>query len=618
MLFCTLPPIRCHRTSSPRGLSRQNVLLLAAVAILLRAECHRRVELRLTAFYTAAAGALQAQALFDARTEAEATAQAGVDEAEAAWLQETAEALKSDARYSAAQSTTLEGQAAKLEASVVGNEEGALQHAAQAAVDGGISRDAAVASVEEGEAALASTVRAHETEAGVAFCQLLPGIDVLCDTLGGLTAVGFEAAATSEAAESFVDLGVAAAAKGREEREASLAAELEAQAVSEQAAADADHEEATALAEQAESERVEAEADQVAAREKLDQAVVERETAAVAATEVTRDEAQAGAATQQALQHGVRAVGWTILQVSFAVLGLTYLALQTTVSLFGSICRSGASASIPVGQSLKRFLPWSGWFVTLCFNSVYLLWVARLALSATEASSSEALDFEISPEDPTSDALSMRRRGAVVLRLALAATALQVILLHAPRWWYQFVSCRILPLSQPWLLAARFFSELFLVLGWTTFAAVLFLQQSNEPEQSEPEIDNHLAAIGAIGLATIVGHHWLFWKQHPMAAPVSVEPKEEKLHPVVVDEAVLTEAAPLLVTRLREDPSHPVCKTCTMVVWTSHHQRLLDLLIAAVFSSLLYCTVVPMASLRPFWRPALHSLVAPMLHRQGR
>jgi hypothetical protein len=523
-------------------------------------------------------------------TAREFDAQSALHKEESVRLDEQAAALRARADEHAASASALEGEADQVEESVVELQSEAAEQLSVAAVEEGVANRATALGFEQSEAALSKGMRAHAEEVGIALCQAAPGLDVLCDVLGGVTAVGLEAAAAVQSTEAVVDFTAAATAKESEEAELASAAELEAQAVAEQAAAATEHEEASALTEKAAAERADADVDQARADELMEQSAAEEEKAAAATEQSLQDEDMAASAEQQAAQHGVLAIGYAILQSAMAGVTIVYVGARFIVTTFVHVMSSATRGVSDKGTaSITNPTSW-GFLLSSVVHSIALVYVSETALMNPSPNDRQTLNLEV----------DLRQRGGAILLTSIVAVGLQLVLIHSVRYrtmlcHHSWPSCR---------LGLRIIAETALFWLWNLLAVVCSLRFRNAVSQGRWDYlrgeSLTLSAWLALGLAlclTLTVHHWLWLRECSHTA---------RARPRPVSAALASEATSLLlagddVLAIPTPDKRNETATTVAVVWPLSHQLALDLWFTCVLAGVLSGIAGQTRVLRKFW-----------------
>uniref|UniRef100_A0A7S3QD52 Uncharacterized protein n=1 Tax=Chaetoceros debilis TaxID=122233 RepID=A0A7S3QD52_9STRA len=203
---------------------------------------------------------------------------------------------------------------------------------------------------EKGLAETAEAAREHaetETDAFMTgFCEFIPFVDLVCDVIGSVAAVGLESNAVKLTAQSAVDLSTAIAAKVKEDEAVAQMEVLHAKAASDEEAssglsAKADEEEMKATEERLESEREEAQSEElfVQSREEI---VLAEEEAAKGEEEATEEEVE----MNRSLKHGLAACYHAVMAGLLSFMSMTYFAIRFLVAVI-----------IPGGAAMVGFIP---------------------------------------------------------------------------------------------------------------------------------------------------------------------------------------------------------------------------------------------------------------------
>ena len=381
-------------------------------------------------------------------------ARATKDEGLAVQHHETAAAEESEIAAESAREEELRAAVARDEAQAGAAETAETEREREAAAEQVDSAQHAQAAAEaaETEAATREESLAEATAAGetlvaddqvltaMSVCQFVPGLDVVCDVVGGATAVVWEGVATDELAQSAAAWAAASAAALQEERETAVAAEHQEVAVAEAGEAAALREEMGAAQVRAQEEAAEATELQAVVEEQQEEAeeaeaLAEEETAQAAAAQ---DEA--AALWRQSARAGVEACGAGLVAAVTGTVALLFFGLQMLLSWvlpgalwLGSMASSGVMMMVAPGSTAAASAS--------CSSALRPLLIL-LVLGASHVAH-HVLSFALSAEivEETSGTLlfanhfthdfGVRERGAVILRLAGVAALLQTVLRHA-------------------------------------------------------------------------------------------------------------------------------------------------------------------------------------------
>ena len=238
-----------------------------------RFEQTMNVELAQMALLTEQSVSLQQASLESPNLALEQEQVAESEQAEVYELQNEASVLLEKSHTDMELATTTEQEAIdELTVQVTTEEEQSTQHAATAALDEETyEHELEQATADAAEATRLGTL-AHGDEASVALCEWIPFLDVVCDWVGGITAVGMESDAASIGAKSSSELLSASAAKIDEQVEIELATEFQTKSIEDMTALGDLQTEQDELIAMAKEERAEAEALELQA-DKLQQQV---------------------------------------------------------------------------------------------------------------------------------------------------------------------------------------------------------------------------------------------------------------------------------------------------------------------------------------------------------
>lgn len=365
------------------------------------------------------AAALQASAAEHQALAVQAQEAAAAEEAQAAELEEEAAALLEKSKADSALAASEQMEADELEAQSVAEEEQSVAHVAVAAADEVTFEEEMAEATADVTQAARSEARAHGEELGVGVCEFVPFLDIACDIVGTITAVGLEGTAAVEATKASGEVAAASAAKLEEERETAMAAEMQAKAGEDAAAAAEVQAEEVAETELAEEERVAGEAKEAQASVLVDKAEIEEETAAEAETEGAAEEEEAGSLAGDVIVKGVLACWDAIMASFFGLLSFGYFTLRTLSNVVMPVVQSTISPSTTrsggrflgvIGDdSLGRDLSYTGHHCGLFVLTAGLF--GRLFETLTEN--------------------SIEARGGIILCFAAAGALLQTLLFHS-------------------------------------------------------------------------------------------------------------------------------------------------------------------------------------------
>jgi chemotaxis protein histidine kinase CheA len=248
-------------------------------------------------------------------------------------------------------------------------------------------------------------MEAHADEVGTAVCEFVPLVDVLCDVIGGASAVGMEVTAAAEAAKSAADYATAAASRATGDSELALAAELQAAADLDEGAAAELAARAAALEAEAADEQAVATQEEAAADEKLEQAAVEQEAATAEEEKAAAEQAASSEALEESLVHGLAAAWNAIAAILLSALLIPVFAWRILTSFCLPSARGAAidpvlRIAIPIQQFALHF-------------GILLMGLGCFGLLGLVSSWSE---------------LGLRARGGIILLFAACAAVLEGLL----------------------------------------------------------------------------------------------------------------------------------------------------------------------------------------------
>ncbi len=364
------------------------------------------------------AAALQVSAADHQALSAKAREQATMEETEAAERQEEAAVLfeKADTDRAIAGGKQLEVQ--QLEAEVVVEEEQTAAHVAAGALDEAtFEGEMAEATADAADVARVET-QARGEEVGIGICEFIPLLDVACDVIGGITAVGLEGLAASEAVKATSEFAAATATKMEEEREIAVAAEFQDKAAEDAAAAAELQTEETAEAELAEEERLTGEEKEAEADALLEQAEGEGEVAVEEEAISVGQEEEAGSLVADSVILGVLSCWDAIMASVFGVLSFSFFAARFASKV--------VLPGVVVAASATRLRPETTWSVAnyeafrrgLSYNFLH----CAVFILVTGGFVNLFHDF---PDT------SIQARGGILLGFAFCGACIQTFLLHS-------------------------------------------------------------------------------------------------------------------------------------------------------------------------------------------
>lgn len=375
-----------------------------------------------------------------------------------------ASALRSQAKTDTAEAASLQTEAdtTQVEAATVA-EEGATHTAAAAGQEAASDANFVDGMADATEAARIEA-RAHGEELGVAFCELIPILDLACDVLGGVSAVAMEAGAAAEAVKASAELAAAAAAKAEEEREVALATELYMQSAEDEAAAAKLEQEAGERAEEAEEELALATEKENAAKTLFEEAETEGDLAADEEAKAVENRTQSARLAAQAAMKGVDACSNAILAGMCGLVSFVYFLFKAfTTFLIPGTRRAIAGMKRVTAPGAINNGTWRslGRDASYCFH--------HFAIFVLVAFIFQTLLSNLSHN-------SLKARGGILLCFAFSASAIQATCLH-------FLPGLVARVDSAWVSTIDFvrrmlsFPLLFtmeILLLWVIFGARIF------------------------------------------------------------------------------------------------------------------------------------------------
>lgn len=363
------------------------------------------------------AAALQISAADHAAWAIQAQDQAVAEQARAAELQEEAAVLFEKSEADAAIAAGEQIEVEELEAEVAVEEEQAVAHAAAAALDEVTFEGEMIEATADAAEAARMEAQARGEEVGIAICEFIPLLDVACDVIGGITAVGMEGLAASEAVKASTELVAATATKVEEEREIALATDFQVKAGEDAAAAAELQTEEVSEAEMAKEERLAGEEKEAEADALLEQAQVEEEEAAVEENFSAQQEEDATSLMANSLMKGVLSCWDGIMASAFAVVSFVFFSVRfllklNPLSLTIPVAAKNAqekTGTVTNGESLWRDISYK-------IHHCALFTLMTGCFSNT---------FDAFPET------SLQARGGVILGFAFTGACLQTFFLHS-------------------------------------------------------------------------------------------------------------------------------------------------------------------------------------------
>jgi MATE family multidrug resistance protein len=363
------------------------------------------------------AAVLQTAAAEGSALAAETLEQAEAEKVEANELRHAEAVLLEESEANAALAARDDVEAAELEEEIVALEAEAAAHAGKAAVDQVLAEEEAAEAAADTAEAAQIEAEARGEEIGIAFCELIPILDVACDVIGGVTAVGLESGAALEAAKAASEIAAAGAAEIEEEREAVLAAEAEESAVADQAIEGGVQADASEKSELAEEERLQAQEKEAEANVLLEKS--EADEAAAGKEEITAADEEAESASQTAISME-KAVGAAWNAILASACGVTSLAFFF-VGVLRNVVFPGARRLGSGTLCMSSSVPVAGSKHPMGRNISYVL--HHCVIFVVVASTFQPLLVGLS-------SMSLKARGGVILGFACTSAFLQTMTLH--------------------------------------------------------------------------------------------------------------------------------------------------------------------------------------------
>jgi chemotaxis protein histidine kinase CheA len=437
--------------------------------------------------------------------------------AEAVKFQAEAEELRAQAEADAVHAAETQTQADATEVDAAAEQSEAAAHAEVAATYEAVGdADFADGTADAAEAARIEG-QAHGEEIGIAMCELVPLLDLLCDTLGGISAVGMEAGAAAEAAKASGEWMAAMAAKVEEERESALASELEAKATEDELLAAKLEHEVQMESERAEQEQAVAASKDEAAKVFLEESTEDEAIAGQESTTAMEHRAESANMSGQALFCGVLACWNAILAGVCAVVSFGYFFFNMIIafvipsvrqSLVGikKITDQNLSTSSDHWQILRRD-------ASYCFHHCAIFVVV-------------AFFYHDLLENMRNNTL--RARGGILLRFALSAACAQAFTLH-------FMPNCMSRVDTMWASILDFFRRM-IVLPFLFLMEILFILLMATTDAFVVEPTRLVALMLAGGVAMTLGLHIIFfelpllWSKSPtqVTEATTVEPTDKE------------------------------------------------------------------------------------------
>ena len=390
-----------------------------------------------------------------------------MERAEAAELEEEASILLAKSEADVVLAAEEQVQAAGMAAEVATEEEQSLAHAAASALDETTADTELAEATTDATQAARAELQAHGEEVGIGICEFVPGLDVLCSVLGGITAVGAEGFAAGEGVKASSELAAATLAKAHEEREIALAAEFQVKATQDSTAAAELESQQVAEEELAEEERIEGEEKHAQADALLEHAEVEEDTAVEEEAMAGEEMDEAASLVASSIATGASACWDAIMATLFGIAAFLFFGIKTIAKILPPIflvLSAPKMATSGIGGTFVRNTSY-----TFHHGLIFLL---------NSGIFSNILDVF--------GKLSLRARGGLVLGFAAAGASVQTLALHlVPGYLSGSHTCKSLFAEVVrCLICLSFLFALELLILWAAFGERLFtiplLQSLNE------------------------------------------------------------------------------------------------------------------------------------------
>jgi hypothetical protein len=374
-------------------------------------------ELTLASQKASQATAWQAASAEDKAASEALAEESRVEQDKATYLQEKAERLAVKAKSGQTKAAMAKEEAEGLSVEAAGMEAESDALLVEAGADETIVEKDTVRGTKEAVLAADDAGATEADEAATAACQLIPVLDVVCDVVGGVAAVGLESQSVRYAAMAAENFAAAAAVQVEVDSATAEATELQTKATQEAEEAEALESEATALETQAEEELAQAQADEADAEKNLAHSVLDEASAGEEDAKAAAEEDATASAWDESVQHGASACGNALIMSVISAFAILFWSLRIAGSALLPCITSGKVwvAGFSSGHS-NRFVPAAvhnlshicnhiGFFVI--FFGVWGAPILRLRH------------------------LSIKSMGGVLLGFAASASAAQSLLMHA-------------------------------------------------------------------------------------------------------------------------------------------------------------------------------------------
>lgn len=317
------------------------------------------------------------------------------------------------------------------------------------------------------EASLAAENVANTESDGVAtsFCEFIPFVDVICDFIGGLSAVGFQLNASELSAESALDYGTAAAMKDAEDVDISEMDVLETEIGQEEELAESYQSKAEKEGAEAKEEEVEAKEDLMEAEEEEGVANEEEAQSKEEGARSEQEEEEAEEEMEKAFQEGINALEDAVYAGLCSTLAVAFFAFRTVIAFIvpgtiavltvipyaysmavntSSQAAAAAAAATQAASSTStvRMMSSSPIISTAPkSSSVFLHFIRHLWMALPRRETSyfllhcgifiSTMSIWFTPKFQRFDDYTIKSRGGIIILFALLASLIQGLLLHA-------------------------------------------------------------------------------------------------------------------------------------------------------------------------------------------
>ena len=359
----------------------------------------------------AKAAALQEKAAADQGLADELAAQASVLESEGEELVAQGKLLLAKSEEDSAIAAEDQTEANALFAKVAEEEAAAATELGEAAVEETIVQEETAEATADATFAARDGFEAKEDETIVGACEVIPVLDIVCDVVGGVAAVGLETAAATEAAHAATEYAAAVAAQIEEESQVAQASALQEEAAQDELLATNDQTSATELEVKAQEELTQGQEQEATGKEKLAQSAAANQQVEVEEAQAAIDEETSTQSTQKAIRYGAAACWDGMMGLTFSFAAFAFFAARLVVSFIFPATIQLINDTIPnMKHSTFPVRTFSYAFHHVLLFCLLTGCFGRMLLSL--------------------DTSSIRARGGIVLQFSLVAALSQSLLLH--------------------------------------------------------------------------------------------------------------------------------------------------------------------------------------------